>query len=260
MAMVVTHIAASVGGLVWMLLDVIIKRRMTAMGFCSGAVAGLVAITPGSGYVSPSSAIVFGVCAGVGCYFACVIKLKVGFDDAFDVFAVHGVGGVIGGILTGLFSSLSITALANGTAQSGFNGGWLDRNFIQLGYQLAAIVSIAAWAFALSFIMLKIMYYIPGMNPRTSEANEAVGTDESLVGDHAYDYIPFIRPHVQTRTRGFSGVAIAGHVAPPVDDDKDDDIEMANVSVEHDRAPESPTAGTVESPSAAVPLAEQTAV
>lgn len=105
MACFVTHTAASVGGITWCLLDYRLERKFSVVGFCSGAIAGLVAITPAAGYVPPWAAVIFGVVGGVACNFATKIKFLLGIDDALDIFAEHAAGGIVGNLLTGLFAS-----------------------------------------------------------------------------------------------------------------------------------------------------------
>lgn len=105
MACIVTHLAASMGGLTWMLLDYRLERKWSTVGFCSGAIAGLVAITPGSGFVPAWAAVIFGVVGGAACNFATKIKILIGIDEALDVFAEHAVGGIVGNLLTGLFAA-----------------------------------------------------------------------------------------------------------------------------------------------------------
>lgn len=101
LACYVSNLAASVGGLTWLLLDYRHEKKWSALGFCCGAVAGLVCITPGCGYVSPASSIAFGVLGAIACNAALNLKHWLKYDDALDVFAVHGVGGIVGNILTG---------------------------------------------------------------------------------------------------------------------------------------------------------------
>lgn len=113
MAAVNTNLAASVGGVTWCLLDYRLERKWSAVGFCSGVVAGLVAITPGSGFVPAWSAIIFGVVAGSSCNYATKVKFFLGIDDALDIFAVHGIGGFVGNILTGFFAAYVIPLLVN---------------------------------------------------------------------------------------------------------------------------------------------------
>ena len=105
MAAVVTNLAASVGGITWCLVDYRLEGKFSTVGFCSGVVAGLVAITPGSGYVPAWSAVVFGVVAGIVCNYATKIKFILNIDDALDIFAVHCIGGLAGNLLTGLFAA-----------------------------------------------------------------------------------------------------------------------------------------------------------
>lgn len=111
MACIVTHIAACVGGLTWVLLDYRLERKWSTVGFCSGAIAGLVAITPAAGYVPPWSAFIFGVVGGISCNFATKLKFLLGIDEALDVFAEHGVGGIVGNLLTGIFAAYVLPLL-----------------------------------------------------------------------------------------------------------------------------------------------------
>lgn len=104
-AAMVTNLAASVGGVTWCLLDYRLEKKWSAVGFCSGVVAGLVAITPGSGYVPVWSAVIYGVVGGSACNYATKVKFLLGIDDSLDIFAVHAVGGLVGNLLTGFFAS-----------------------------------------------------------------------------------------------------------------------------------------------------------
>ena len=105
MACFVTNLAASVGGVTWCILDYRLEKKWSAVGFCSGAIAGLVAITPGSGFVTPWAAVIFGIVGAAACNFATKLKFLMRIDDAIDVFAVHGIGGMVGNMLTGLFAA-----------------------------------------------------------------------------------------------------------------------------------------------------------
>ena len=105
MAAVVTNLAASVGGVTWCLLDYRLEKKWSAVGFCSGVVAGLVAITPGSGFVPAWAAVVYGVVGGAACNYATKVKFFLGIDDALDIFAVHAIGGLVGNLLTGFFAA-----------------------------------------------------------------------------------------------------------------------------------------------------------
>ena len=105
MACYVTNLAASVGGITWVLLDYRLEGKWSTIGFCSGAISGLVAITPAAGFVTPWAAFVIGLCGGGFCNFATKLKFLLGIDEALDVFAVHGVGGIVGNLLTGIFAA-----------------------------------------------------------------------------------------------------------------------------------------------------------
>lgn len=105
MAAVVTNLAAATGGVAWCVLDYRLEKKWSAVGFCSGVVAGLVAITPGSGFVPPWAAVVFGVVGASCCNYATKLKFVFGIDDALDIFAVHTIGGLVGNILTGFFAA-----------------------------------------------------------------------------------------------------------------------------------------------------------
>lgn len=150
MAAVVTNLAAGVGGIAWCAVDYRLEQRFSAVGLCSGIVAGLVAITPGSGYVPPWAALIYGVVAGVGCNFATKLKLLIRVDDALDVFAIHGVGGFLGDLLTGIFASNYIAAL-DGTTD--IQGGWVDGHWVQLAIQLADGATGMSYSFVLSCLM-----------------------------------------------------------------------------------------------------------
>jgi Amt family ammonium transporter len=105
MACVVTHTAACVGGVTWVLLDYRLDKKWSTVGFCSGAISGLVAITPASGFVPPWSSVIFGVVGAVACNFATKLKYIIKVDDALDIFAEHGVGGIVGNLLTAFFAA-----------------------------------------------------------------------------------------------------------------------------------------------------------
>ena len=127
MGAVVTNLAASVGGMTWCVMDYRLERKWSTVGFCSGVVAGLVAITPGSGYVPAWSAVVFGVVAAVATNYATKIKFLLSIDDALDIFAIHTVGGLVGDLLTGVFAADYIAHLDGYTV---IKGGWLNRHWV----------------------------------------------------------------------------------------------------------------------------------
>ncbi|CAG8535004.1 17592_t:CDS:2 [Acaulospora morrowiae] len=185
MACTVTNLAASVGGLVWMLMDYRLERKFSALGFCSGVVAGLVTITPASGFVSPPSSIAFGFCGGVFCNLAVKLKHRFDFDDALDVFAVHGVGGLVGNILTGIFADSDIASLDS----TPIPGGAINGHPIQILKQLAASGAGMIYSFTITYAILFIMNRIPGLSLRLDPDDEEIGTDEAEIGESAYYFV-----------------------------------------------------------------------
>jgi len=197
MAAVVTNLAASVGGVTWCLLDYRLERKFSTVGFCSGVIAGLVAITPGSGFVPAWSAVVFGVLGAAACNYGTKLKYLLGIDDALDIFAVHAVGGMVGNLLTGLFAADYIAHL---DGFSVISGGWLNHHYIQLAYQLADSVSGFAYSFGGTCLILFVMNLIPGLSLRASEDEEVLGIDDAEIGEFAYDYVELTRDVVNAET------------------------------------------------------------
>jgi len=186
-ACIVTNLAASVGGLTWMIWDYRLERKWSAVGFCSGAIAGLVAITPASGFVGSPAAVLFGVMAGTLCNFATQLKFLFRYDDCLDIFASHTVGGIVGNVLTAFFAQASV---AHFDGFTNIPGGWLDRHWVQLGYQVADSVSGLSYSFVMTTIILWVMHYIPGLRLRLSSAeSEIIGIDDAEMGEFAYDYV-----------------------------------------------------------------------
>lgn len=175
-AFVVTHVATAAAALAWMLSEWITRGSPTILGAASGAVAGLVAITPGSGFVEPMPALLIGAVAGVLCYGACNLKTRLGYDDSLDVVGVHGVGGTWGALATGLFASKAINAAG---ADGLFYG-----NPGQVLPQVIAIVATWLLAGVGTFIILKILDAIMGL--RISEEDEIQGLDLSQHSENAY--------------------------------------------------------------------------
>jgi ammonium transporter, Amt family len=175
-AFVATHVATAAAALAWMAMDWIFRGKPTALGAASGAVAGLVAITPASGFVGPISAIWIGIGGGVLCSIACNVKPTLGYDDSLDVVGVHGVGGTWGALATGLFASKAINAAGN--------DGLFFGNPGQLWVQLVAVV--ATWILALvgTYIILSIVKGIMGL--RVSDEEERMGLDLSQHNERGY--------------------------------------------------------------------------
>ncbi|KAL7318881.1 ammonium transporter [Mucor circinelloides] len=186
MACVVTNLAASVGAITWMCIDYRVERKFSALGFCSGAVAGLVAITPASGFVGPAPAVAIGFLGACACNAAVYLKHWLNYDDVADVFAVHGVGGYIGSWLTGIFAEAYIPALDGSTVIA---GGWMNQHWIQLGYQIAESTAGAAWSFAVTYLILFVMNKIPGLSLRVDRESELQGLDVAEIGEMAYYHV-----------------------------------------------------------------------
>ncbi|KAI7902456.1 ammonium transporter AmtB-like domain-containing protein [Cokeromyces recurvatus] len=192
MACVVTHLSACTGAITWMCLDYYYRthHKFSALGFCSGAVAGLVTITPGSGFVSPISAIVIGFLGAIFCYIAVHLKDRMCFDDSMDVFAIHGVGGYVGSLLTGIFADPSIVALDGHSSPPQIAGGWVyGHHWMQVPIQLAEATAGAAWSFTITYIVLYIMDHIPGLSLRVDHQVELDGLDITEIGELAYSQV-----------------------------------------------------------------------
>ena len=185
-AFVATHFAAAAATIGWLAAEWATRGRPSALGAISGAVAGLVAITPASGFVTPMPALVIGFTAGIGCFLMVTfVKGRFGYDDALDAFGVHGAGGTIGAILTGVFATSTVNAVFHDPQGRALPVGLLDGNGSQIGSQLVGIAM--AWAFALvgTFVLLKITNVVVGV--RADEAQEIEGLDLTEHGEEAYN-------------------------------------------------------------------------
>ncbi|HXX33643.1 MAG TPA: ammonium transporter [Thermodesulfobacteriota bacterium] len=177
-AFVVTHISTAAAALSWMIAEWAYRGEPTVLGVASGAVAGLVAITPASGFVGPVSAILIGAGAGIACYFAINLKTKLGYDDSLDVVGVHGVGGTWGALATGLFASKAINA-------AGSNGLFFGNSSL-VGVQALSVVSALIYSFVMTLIILKVLDWTMGL--RVSEEHEINGLDVSQHGESGYSF------------------------------------------------------------------------
>jgi Amt family ammonium transporter len=176
-AFTTTNTATAAAALTWLVLEWIISGKPTALGAATGAVAGLVAITPACGFVSPLSAILIGILVGLVCYFAVtVIKHKLGYDDSLDAFGVHGIGGITGALATGLFAS----KLVNGGGSDGLFFG----NPGLLGTQAIAVGTSIVFAGVMTFILLKVVNAVVGL--RVNEEEEIIGLDNTQHKESAY--------------------------------------------------------------------------
>ncbi|KAJ4395360.1 hypothetical protein N0V85_006577 [Neurospora sp. IMI 360204] len=185
-----TNLAAGVGGITWCVLDWRLERKWSAVGFCSGVVAGLIAITPGSGFVPVWAAVPFGILGAGLANYGTKIKFLCNIDDALDTFAVHAVAGLVGNILTGIFASKDIAHLDGVTL---IDGGWLDHNWKQIIFQLAGSFAGGVYSFVMTALIVFALDHIPGLSLRVSEAAEVMGIDDSEIGEFAYDYVELMR-------------------------------------------------------------------
>jgi Amt family ammonium transporter len=157
-----------------MFAEWIARGKPSVLGIISGAVAGLVAITPASGWVDPTGGLVIGLVAGVVCFWAVVwLKPMLGYDDSLDAFGVHGVGGFVGAILTGVFA----VAAVGGDGHS----GWIDGNFNQIWVQFEGTAATTVWSGVVSFIILKLIDVVIGL--RVTKEVEVEGLDINLHGE-----------------------------------------------------------------------------
>ena len=179
MAIVATHLAACAGALTWMALEWLSRGKPSVLGMISGAIAGLGTITPASGFVLPWHGIVIGIAAGAGCYWACTkLKLWLGYDDSLDVFGVHGVGGIIGVLLAGVFATAAISIDASNPAGL---PGLIDGNPGQVITQLIGAAVTVAWSGIGTFVILKVVGAVTAL--RVSPEAEQMGLDISLHGE-----------------------------------------------------------------------------
>jgi ammonium transporter, Amt family len=186
-AFVATHFAAAAAAIGWCLAEWLRNGKPSALGAISGAVAGLVAITPAAGFVGPMSALAIGFLAGLFCYFM-VTKVKhwFGYDDSLDAFGVHGAGGTLGAILTGVFATRAINPIFKDAHGNALPVGWLDGNWMQVPHQLLGVA--IAWTLSIigTLVLLTIVDMLVGL--RVDAADEHEGLDLSQHGEEGYDW------------------------------------------------------------------------
>ncbi|MBA1279823.1 MULTISPECIES: ammonium transporter [Pseudomonadaceae] len=175
MAMLVTQIATAAAALGWMFAEWLTHGKPSALGIASGVVAGLVAITPAAGTVGPMGALIIGLASGVICFFcATSLKRKLGYDDSLDAFGVHGIGGIVGALLTGAFAA---------PALGGF--GEVDNIALQLWIQLKGVLFTVVYTAIVTFVILKVIDWVMGL--RVSDDEETIGLDLSLHNERGYN-------------------------------------------------------------------------
>ncbi len=175
MAMLVTQIATAAAALAWMFAEWLTHGKPSALGIASGVVAGLVAITPAAGTVGPMGALIIGLASGVICFFcATSLKRKLGYDDSLDAFGVHGIGGIVGALLTGVFAA---------PALGGF--GEVENIALQLWIQFKGVLFTVVYTAIVTFVILKVIDVVMGL--RVSEEEETIGLDLSLHNERGYN-------------------------------------------------------------------------
>jgi Amt family ammonium transporter len=174
-ALLVTNVAAAAATITWVLASYVHKKKVSVVGAAAGAVAGLVAITPASGFVTAGGALAIGLIAGGLCYSATLLRERIHVDDALDVFAVHGVGGMFGAIATGVFATTAINAAGRGA---------IDGNPFQIVIQVVAVGATVAYAIGATFVIVKVVDLVLGM--RVGAHEEEMGLDLSVHGETAY--------------------------------------------------------------------------
>ncbi len=185
-AFVTTHFGAASAVLGWLVIEWIRQGKPTALGGISGAVAGLVAITPASGFVTPMSALIIGFSAGIICFFAVTgLKKMLGYDDSLDAFGIHGIGGFTGAILTGVFANSAINTVFKDASGAALPSGLIEGNPKQVLNQLIASLVAIALTVVGSFIILKVVDLIVGV--RVSGEDEVTGLDLTQHGEEGYN-------------------------------------------------------------------------
>ncbi|MBW3624196.1 MAG: ammonium transporter [Armatimonadetes bacterium] len=180
-ALLTTNTAAAAGALAWMFAEWKHHGQPTALGAASGAVAGLVGITPGAGFVSPMAAIFIGLAAGVACYLAVLLKNRLKYDDSLDTFGVHGIGGILGALMTGIFVTTSVNSAE--IVQAAVARGPL----VQLGIQAVGVVATVVYSAAITWILLKLIDVTMGLRVKPEE--EEAGLDLTQHGETAYHLV-----------------------------------------------------------------------
>ncbi|MGH7200535.1 MAG: ammonium transporter, partial [Planctomycetaceae bacterium] len=178
-AFVATHLAAAAGTLSWAGAEWVTRGKPTILGACSGAVAGLVCITPACGFVTPLAGILLGLLAGIVCFWACTaLKSKFNYDDSLDAFGVHGIGGTLGAILTGVFATRAVQPAYSGL---------IDGNAMQLVNQLISIGAALVLSAVGTLIILKILDIVMGL--RVTQEHEIHGLDLTQHGEEGYIFL-----------------------------------------------------------------------
>jgi Amt family ammonium transporter len=195
-AFAATQAAAAAAGLSWVLIEWAHRGKPTALGFASGVVGGLVAVTPASGYVAPGAGLAIGLLAGGVCYGAVLLKPKFGYDDSLDTFGIHGVGGLLGVVLTGALVSVPLWRLGTGAGEAAFPGVMKDGPAAQVWVQLVAAVAAATYSFLATAILVTVIDRTVGLT--VTAGQEADGLDRTVHGEVGFDYSGAVLDEVPT--------------------------------------------------------------
>ena len=206
-----SNLAGLFAAATWCILDWHLARKWSMVGWCSGAISGLVAATPASGFIPPWASVILGIVVGITANFATkrqcppllllhpiylsIVKYLLKIDDSMDIFAEHGVAGIVGLIFNGLFGADYIIGL-DGVNSGNINGGWINHNYKQLYIQVAYICAASGYAFVMSAILAYGINFIPGLHLRASEEAELLGMDDDQLGEFAYDYVEVRRDYL----------------------------------------------------------------
>jgi Amt family ammonium transporter len=188
-------LAAMFGSIAWCIMDWRLARKWSMVGWCSGCISGLVAATPASGFIPPWASIILGIVTGIISNLSTKVKFWIRIDDSMDVFAEHGIAGMVGLIFNALFGADYIIGL-DGVNTGIIDGGWLNHNYRQLYVQVAYIVACTAYSFVVSAILAFLINLIPGLHLRASEEAELLGMDDDQLGEFAYDYVEVRRDYL----------------------------------------------------------------
>jgi Amt family ammonium transporter len=181
MALLATHVSAAAGALAWMAIEWLRYGKPSVLGVVTGLVAGLATVTPASGFVGPGGALVIGLLAGLVCFMATnFMKRALHVDDSLDVFPVHGVGGMLGTLLAGIFASTELGVFSGQGYAEGMTMG------SQLGVQALGVLAIAAYTGVVTFVLLKAVDFVTGL--RVSPENETLGLDQAEHNERGYNY------------------------------------------------------------------------
>ncbi|KAK9458277.1 ammonium transporter AmtB-like domain-containing protein [Dipodascopsis uninucleata] len=202
-----SNLTAVFGAVSWCLMDFRLEKKLSTVAICSGFISGLVAATPASGYVPLWSSVILGIVSGIICNLSTKIKFLLGIDDSLDLFAEHGMAGVIGLLWNAFFAADYVIGLDG--INLGVTGGWLNHNWKQLYKQVAYIAACVGYVFVMTALLCFVINKIPTLQLRASEEAEMRGMDEDQIGEFAYDYVEVRRDYLAwTSPTAIDGVVV----------------------------------------------------